>query len=380
MDIVGVILGLLAGVVLVAALEILGLRAFPPFEEAEEMSFTERIVRGFMMALDAGRIDAIGGVASVLVNIGKMFEASLGSYLESDRPTSSGKRRILGKYLDAKREGRILLPKDIFNPKVILCIGADTSLLADSVEEYWGKRPSECYAMTEAGTFAVQPFGCSDMVFMPNVAYLEFIPEQKYNEEQPSTHLINELKVAQKYEPVITSFHGGCMLRYRSGDLIEVVALEDSAARIQVPVIRFYSRADDVISLSGLVRLNEKACWRIVEEAGINYNDWFVTKEVRGEKVFLHFHIETFESRRRVLNRLRKSAANTIATFREVPEVLGHNPLDVTILKEGTFSRYRSEMEAEGVELGKIKPVRINPAFDRLNRIKRIDRELKGKK
>jgi hypothetical protein len=62
-------------------------------------------------------------------------------------------------------------------------------------------------------------------------------------------------------------------------------------------------------------------------------------------------------------------------TFDEAGEVLGYELLSVTVLREGVFARYRDEMEADGAELGKIKPVHINPGDAQLERIMRIDSE-----
>jgi len=186
------------------------------------------------------------------------------------------------------------------------------------------------------------------------------------------------LEVGSKYEPVVTNFYGGCVFRYRTGDLVEVVSLRDETNGFDLPMIRFFSRADNVINLSGMIRLNEKACWRVLEKSGVQYKDWLVTKEVRDEKIFIRFYVETFEPRRRVRNRLRKAAAKTVATFEEIPEVLGYNPLDVSILTEGTFARYRSEREAEGADLGQIKPMHVNPKPLHLERIKKISLALRG--
>jgi len=362
-----------------SALEKLDLVVLPPFEEATRMTFAERIITGFRMALEKGRIDIIGGIASVLVNIGRIFETHIGEYLTSDDSAFAAKKSILKKYLQARSEGRPLLPKDLFSPKVILSAGADVSLFANAIERYWGKRPSECYGLTEAPLFAVQTPGCDDMVLVPNVAYLEFIPEERYNECQPPTHLANELEVGCKYEAVVTNFFGGCIFRYRTGDLVEVTSLKDAVNGIDIPTIRFYARADNVIHFSGVIRLNERACWRVIEESGINYNDWTITKEFRDEKTYIHFYVETFEPKRRVLGRMRKAAARTIATFDDIPELLGYNPLDVTVLPEGTFSQYRSEREAEGVDLGQIKPMHVNPKPLQIERLRRIARQLKGK-
>lgn len=368
-----------SGIGVKSVLEKINMTVLPPFEEAGKMTFTERTITGFKMAMERGRIDIIAGVSSVLVNIGKMFEAGIAGYLSSDESSSRAKGNILEKYMAARNENRPLLPKDFFAPKVIISAGADVSLFADTIERYWGRRPAECYGMTETSLFAVQMAGCQDMALVPNVAYLEFIPEKSYNEVQPSTHLANELEAGSIYEPVVTNFFGGCMWRYRTGDLVEVTSLEDSVNAIYIPTIRFFSRADNAIDLSGMIRLNERVCWKVIEDSGVKYNDWAITKELRNERTFLHFYVETFEPKRRVLSRIRKTAARTIATFDEIPQVLGYNPLDVTVLTEGTFAQYRCEKEAEGAELGQIKPTHVNPKPQQLEMLKKISSALKRK-
>lgn len=360
-----------------AALEELGMLALPPFDETENITLTDRVVAGLMTALEKERIGAIWGAAAALVNIGRMFESRLGEYLTSDEAEFDGKGRILERYLEARSDGRPLLPKDFFSPKVILCAGADVEALADSVEKYWGRRPAECYAMAEAGMLAVQPFGCDGMVFVPNAAHLEFIPEDERSESRPPTRLIGELEAGRRYEPVVTNFHGGCMLRYRTGDLIEVISTSDDARGVKIPLIRFDSRAGNVIDIPGPVRLNEKACWKMIEAAGVNYTDWVVASETRNEKLFVHFYVETFEPRRRVLGRLKKAAARAIESFDGVLDILGYNPLNVTTLAEGVFEMYKTEMEAGGAAPGQMKPTRVNPKPEHLARIVRIDAALK---
>jgi phenylacetate-coenzyme A ligase PaaK-like adenylate-forming protein len=350
-----------SGVGVQSSIEQFGLKVLPPMEEAKIMTFTERVVVGFKMALDEGRIDVIAGITSVLVGIGKMFGTAVDAYLASVDSRPETRQRIEGGKERARRENRNLLPRDIFSPKVITCSGADATLFADTIEHLWGKRPNECYGFTEAGLFAVQPYGCAGMVLAPDVAYLEFVPEEVYNDEKPVTVLVDELVEGLIYEPVITNLYGGCVFRYRSGDLIEILSLKNPEKNINIPTIRFFGRADNVINLSGVTRLNERACWKILEGSGISYNGWTVEKEYRGEEIFIHFYIETALPKQHVLARVGEAAARVIDSFDEVPEILGYNPIDVTVLPEGTFAAYRSKREEEGADLGQIKPLLVNP-------------------
>ena len=56
---------------------------------------------------------------------------------------------------------------------------------------------------------------------VPQRKYIEFIPVAEINHTNPSTRELNELKVGESYEVVITKFAG--LYRYRLGDIIKVV-------------------------------------------------------------------------------------------------------------------------------------------------------------
>ena len=93
----------------------------------------------------------------------------------------------------------------------------------------------------------------------------------------PKTVLMDELKPGI-YEIVFTNFLGGAFVRYRIGDLLEVVALEDSEMNIALPQFRFFSRADDIIDIGAMVRLTEKMIWTAIENAKVAYTDWGARK------------------------------------------------------------------------------------------------------
>ena len=142
--------------------------------------------------------------------------------------------------------------------------------------------------------------------------------------------------------------------------------------RAIIPTIRFFARADKVINLSGVIRLNERACWNIIESSGVDYKGWTVDKEYRGDRIFVHFYIETTEPKEQVLERIGEAAIEVVATFDEVPEILGYNPLDVTVFPEGTFAAYRNKREEEGADLGQIKPTLVKPEPAQLDMLKNI--------
>ena len=57
------------------------------------------------------------------------------------------------------------------------------------------------------------------------------------------------------------------------------------------------------------------------------------------------------------------------AGYTALENLLGFNPLIVTVLPPGAFARYMEEMRASGADLAHIKPPRINPKEGVINRL-----------
>jgi len=175
----------------------------------------------------------------------------------------------------------------------------DTALFRDQIEEYWGRTPIEAYAATEAtGILAIQGWNAKGLTFLPDVSFLEFIPMEEHLRSkedptyQPDALLLDEVEAGERYELVLTNFMGGVFVRYRVGDLIEIISLEDEEIGIALPQMTFYSRADDIIDLAAFTRLSERDVWRAMQEAGVAYVDWTARKEYLARRPVLHLYIE----------------------------------------------------------------------------------------
>ncbi len=70
------------------------------------------------------------------------------------------------------------------------------------------------------------------------------------------------------YEVVITNFHGNAFVRYRLGDLVEIVSMQDSGLNIKIPQMVFHARRDGIIAIGGFTRITEKFI-PIAEESGL---------------------------------------------------------------------------------------------------------------
>ncbi len=346
----------------------------PPPETAEEMDFFERIEKGLQMSLTEG-IDVFYGLASILLSVGKHFEEgnsdrkkNLGSLLMSHRALS---RLIKGMFISRKNK-RSLLPKDIWSPKVLAMGGMDCDIYRDKVIHYWGGNPIEGYASTEAGITAIQTWNRKGNVLIPDQNFLEFIPfdEHLKSKEDPEYHprtvTMDQLQKNEVYEIVITNFLGGPLVRYRIGDLVEVTANEDASIGVRLPHIKFYSRADDLIDLSGFTRLTELTIWRAIENSGISYNDWVVKKETDRETAILHIYLDANnkQDKEQVKEKIHRKLAELDGDYAEVEKILGLKPVQVTFLPEGASQRYLQKKKAEGADLARLKPYRMNPSSD----------------
>jgi hypothetical protein len=351
----------------------------PPLEEADKMGFQERIQKGFHMALKSG-LDIFNGVSSVLVKIGEQFRQGAGTLsFSASLLHPKVLFRLIRGVIRSRMAGRsYLLPKDLWDVKCVGTGSTDTALFRHQIEEYWGRTPIELYGATEAtALLIVQGWNAKGMTFFPDIDFLEFIPEEEHIKSkedltyQPSTLLLDEVKPGKTYELVITNFMGGIFVRYRIGDLIKIISLEDEEIGVALPQAVFYSRGDDVIDLASFTRLTERDVWQAIEEAGVAYVDWTARKEYLARKPVLQLYIELKEERdqeevkRAVHRRLREIHKS----YGELEDMLGIDPLQVTLLPPASFARYYQDRQKEGADLAHLKPPHMNPSDEIIDRL-----------
>jgi len=236
------------------------------------------------------------------------------------------------------------------------------------MERDWGRTALEGYAATEsAGILSIQTWNAKGMTFLPDICFLEFIPEDEHlrgredTSYRPSTVLLDEVEAGERYELVITNLLGGIFVRYRLGDIIEIVSLGDDDVGIDLPQMVFYSRADDVIDLAGFARLTETDVWQAIEDAGIPYVDWTARKEVMDERPVLHVYIELKDSDESptipdVKQAIHRGLLRLHEPYRDLVDMLEFDPLRVSFLPAGSFDRYYEARLREGADLAHMKP------------------------
>jgi phenylacetate-coenzyme A ligase PaaK-like adenylate-forming protein len=216
------------------------------------------------------------------------------------------------------------------------------------------------------------------MCFFPDNAFLEFIPLEEHNKNkadpsyEPRTILYDELELGI-YELVLSNFHGGVFVRYRIGDLFRVVSIRDEETDSELPQVRFYSRVDDIIDLSSLVRLTERDIWKTIEGAGIKYQDWAARKEIVHGTPTLHLYIELSRtvksSEQSIQDALSKGFSTQFSDFNSMKEIMGIDPLKVTIIPEGSFNAYVKSKLAAGADLAHLKPPHMKPSDESLKHL-----------
>lgn len=353
--------------------------------DSGDMTFQDRVEAGVKEALSQG-LDAFGGLPSVLVYVGEMFKQGVinvdARFLLSHPRAAACFLRGLIKSKVARRP---LLPKDLWSVKVVVGGGADSAIFTRRVEELWGRQPLEIYGATEGGLYATQTWDREGMTFIPNLNFFEFIPEREMfkwqldHSYQPKTVLLDEVKVGQKYEIVLTNFHGGTMTRYRIGDVIKITSLRNEKLNIDIPQMVFDSRADDLLDIASLGRVTERVIGQAIENSGIPYVDWVARKEIVDDKPMLHIYLELRDvyiaseeslaaAIREQFRRLdRKYRCNFYRLIGDMENVLSLKPVEVTPLPQGAFSSYVARRQSEGATIENVRLSRVNPSEEALS-------------
>jgi len=348
----------------------------PELEEAQSLSFEEGVEKGFKLALTEG-MDGFYGLAGVLVAIAKKFnknseKTKKTQYIYHPRALA----RLIKGLINSRREKRSILPKDLWKLKVITTMGTDSIIYRDKIRELWGRMPLNVYGNTETTVVATQTWDYKDMVFFPNLNFLEFIPQDEFYKNKvdpgykPKTLLLDEVKPGNLYELVITNFHGGALIRYRVGELIRITALHNDVLGIKLPQMMLEGRADDLIDL-GFIRLNERIIWQALEKTGIPYKEWTAKKEI-SDNPRLHLYIELangyYTSAEEVADKLYKAIKNlddglyVYKDLASIESLIDFKPIEVTILPEGVFTAYKKARQEEGASLSDLKPPHVNPS------------------
>ena len=345
----------------------------PPVKEAHSMSFGERNKKGFSLGMQKG-IDLFFGLSSVAFYITENFASSFQGGASGGMLKKAVKMKplMLYRFLKAKyqcaKEGRDIEPRDLFSLKSLVCAGTDTASYKDALREAWGIDPLEIFAGTEVSIVGTETHSRNGMVFFPDSCFYEFIPEKEMERSltdpsyEPRTCLMNEVEEGEKYELVISVLKGGVFMRYRVGDVYRCIALENERDQVRFPRFEYIDRIPTVIDIAGFTRITENSIGRVIGLSGLKVKDWAAAKEItENKRPFLHMYVEMepecLFSSAVTVNILKEHMGVYFKyvdeDYKDLKKILGIDPLEITILRCGTFDTYyRGDKE---------KMRRINP-------------------
>jgi len=346
----------------------------PSLEEAEKLPFEDRIALGFKQALARG-IDYFFGLSLVLVSVGEKFSQPSGKTdIRSLLSRPRALLRLLKGVVKSKLARRPMLPRDLWSVKGIISSGVDSSVYRDRIKKLWGRYPLDVYASTEGGIIATQTWDYESMTFIPNLNFLEFIPEKERFKWQldhsyrPKTVLLDEVIAGEDYELVLTSFHGGAMIRYKNGDMVRITSLRNEKLGIDIPQMVFERRADDLIDFN-IIRLTEKTIWQALERTGVGYKDWTAYKEPGQMVLRLFVELKNGCSDTEqdiaaaVYDQIMKPGnddGTLSAASNDVVDMINFS-VKVDLLPSGAFAGYTAHRQAEGADIAHLKPPHVNP-------------------
>lgn len=378
------------GLIPLALTDEINVEFLPHVEDAVQMSFSERNKKGFKMGMKKG-IDFFFGLGSVAyyvsLSVGKLSEGSSASSLKKILSMSP---KMLFRYIKAKhickKENRELKPKDLFHLKGFVCAGTDNRCYKDDLEDLWGVRPIEVFSGTEPSCIGIETWTRNGLYFFPDTCFYEFIPksEMERNLEdpsyQPKTVLMNEVVPGEVYEIALTVLKGGAFARYRVGDMYRCLGLTNRDDETRIPRFEYIDRIPTVIDIAGFTRISENSIRSVIELSGLDVENWVALKEFTEDKgrPYLHMYLELKPEcivSRAVSKELLKEHLTVYfkyvdQDYHDLKRILGMDPLEITILRCGTFEKYE---EATGNKLR-----HINPSAHDIQELVRTQEDLAG--
>ena len=335
----------------------------PDSNTNSDLSFSQRIKKGFAMALSGG-VDFFFGIGSVANYITESFgKSSGGGSGKTSISPGNALRYLKGKYI-SRRDGRPIVPGDVFRLKAFFFAGTDAKCYKDRLTKAWGIAPVELAAGTEPTCIGAETWEHKGMVFFPDACFYEFIPEQEMRRNlddpsyKPRTCLMDEIQSGETYELVISVLHGGAFMRYRIGDMYHCL----SAGGGQLPRLTFVDRVPDVIDIAGFTRITASSMQEVIRLSRLDLGDWVLKKEFNhNDDPFLHLYLEIppdaqaseVATRAVLTEHLSLYFKYFDSDYGDLKKLLNMEPLEITSLKYGTIAAYERRT---GTRLSRINP------------------------
>lgn len=335
----------------------------PSTEQAETLDFKERNVVGFKLAIKYGA-DLFYGVSSVLVKIGESFANGSNSsrgLIMPGNPKQAAK--LIKAWWKKKVKKQQLLPKDMFEFKGIVCGGTDSDTYKSQIEHLFGITPLEIFGGTESAGVATETWSRNGLTFFPDVNFLEFIPEDELKKEQdnegyqPQTILLDEIEPGQIYELVITKLRGGAFVRYRIGDLMKCIGLENKEDNVKLPQVKYLDRVQNIIDLAGFTRITKQIMGDAIKLSNVGITEWTACKEYGEDRPYIKLYFENTKqlSHDQLRDKINEELIHLDSDYHDVHTMLGYDPLRLEEISVGTFEQHRTK---HNTRISRINPTK----------------------
>jgi hypothetical protein len=370
-------------------LEQFGFRGLPP-EIHDKLGFHAAVAESVRRALHDGCSIMISP-ATVANTVAQRISAMSGGGGGGVRKLSDPKVvfRVAKARFVSWMERRPILPRDLWNLKGLIGWGIDMSILRESIARNWGVAPYEFMASTEGGILGLQAWSKKSMTFVPTSVFFEFLPEGNVPrvdgdvQAKDGTVLLDGLRAGERYEVVITSFYGMPFVRYRTGLMVRVKALEDREAGIKLPQVELVGRSDGLIDLAGFTRLDERTVLDALAACGLDTDHWMARRENRGNEPILALYVELPDDAnlQEIRDSIHASLRKLDADYKDVEELLGIRSLELRQLTVGTFEAYRQAAAGTGIEKDMAGYVpKTNASQEVADRLVELSRRIPGGK
>lgn len=250
------------------------------------------------------------------------------------------------------------------NMNYVSCVaGGSFSIYINRLKYFIGELPvfSSVYGATEALIgMAIRP-NDTTYVVVPGSVYFEFIPLSEQDSQNPITLNIDELKVGESYEVIITNYSG--FYRYRLGDVIKVVNYYNES-----PVIEFLYRKGQLLNIAAEKTQEaavQHAVMTAVKKWGTELIDYTVIQDLSSTVGFYKFYVEVNNPEALINNIGNNRAILENALCEANPRYLAGlkanriAPLKLQIVKCGTFQNVRKELLKKGASVNQVKIPRV---------------------
>lgn len=242
-------------------------------------------------------------------------------------------------------------------------IGGSFSIYEDKLRYYTGKLPinSSVYGATEAPIALTMKADDVTYVVTPRTAYFEFIPVSEADSPTPSALDLDQLKIGETYEILVTNFAG--LYRYQLGDVVKVVDYYH-----QSPIIEFQYRKGQLLNLAA-EKTSEAAVQQALaaaaEKWGTRVEDFTVRLNLDGAVGCYQFFLEVAdpdkvlaqpENSRDILEQALIEANPRYQAGLSAKRIA---PMTLQVTKPGTFSLLRQSLLKKGASLNQVKIPRL---------------------